>query len=245
MKSMRKLLAIGSLLLATSLAFPVGIGPIDNEDNPTTVTVFNGDQVHMEAEVFNGANEVVFKVTDSNGGLVYSGSDQPENGTVSFDWFPLTDGTFTVTTTSYLDGTLLGTETASLVSSVRPDASGFITGGGWYDLGQRNNFGFVAQVLGNGSIRGSLEFQDRVNSASIKSTSLDWVFAPDCRNGYFAGFCRMNNSGNYRFFCHVIDNGEPGSSDWLELWVYDSNGNLMWFHQGTLNGGNIQVHCRL
>ncbi|MBX3095713.1 MAG: hypothetical protein KF812_02505 [Fimbriimonadaceae bacterium] len=229
---------------ASSFAAGLAIGPIDGGDDDNSVVVFNDQLVTMTSNVLNGADMVTFEVLDSNNAVAYSGaSPVDEFGQSSFTWIPLFDGTFTVNATSYFDGQLLGTESVSFGQVVRPDASGFITGGGWFNQGpERDNFGFVAQVLGNGTVRGSMEFQDRNNGLNIKSTSVDWVYSPDVRNGYFTGWARMNNAGNYRFMVHVIDNGEPGSEDWLEMWVYNpDSGALMFQYSGVLDGGNVQV----
>jgi len=223
------------------------IGPIGGGGGDVTTTVvLQGDQVTMTSQVLNGADEVDFEIKDPSGAVVFSGSDAPdESGEVEFVWFPLFDGTFTIEATSYLSGSSLGTQVVDLGTSIRPDASGFITGGGWYNqAGGKDNFGFNAQVLGNGNVKGNLQFQDRGNGINIHSNSVDWVYAPNCNVGYFSGWCKMNGQGNYRFFVEVRDNGEPGTSDGMYLWVYDLDGNLMFSYSGQIDGGNMQIHCR-
>lgn len=246
---MKKLIAIVSFAVAASFCQAAGfaIGPIGGGGGSVTTTVvLAGDQVTMSSEVLNGADDVQFTIKDPNGNVVYSGHDVPDsNNLVEFSWFPLFDGTFTVEAESYLGGVSLGTQVIDLGTSVRPDASGFITGGGWYNQsGQRNNFGFNAQVLGNGSVKGNLQFQDRVRGINVHSNSVNWVYAPNCNVGYFSGWCKLNGQGNYRFFVEVYDNGEPGTSDSMALWVYDSFGNLLFSYSGVINGGNMQIHCR-
>jgi len=231
------------VMTAASFAAGLAIGPIGGGGgNTNSVTVFNDELVTMTSTVLNGADEVHFDVLNADSQVVYSGVSPVQDGQASFTWIPLFDGTFTVNAESYLQGSMLSTELVSFGQVVRPDASGFITGGGWYQAnGARDTFGFVAQVLGNGTIRGNLEFQDH-SGYNIKSTMVDWVYSPNLRDGYFTGYCKLNGAGNYRFMVHVIDNGEPGTNDWLELWVYDPvTGALLYQYQNTLSGGNVQV----
>lgn len=206
-----------------------------------------GDVVTMGAEVWNGADRIDVEVLDSDGSVVFSESLSPdENGMITFQWFALVDGVYTISATSYLGEFLLGSETVSLVSAVRPDARGFITGGGWFHEGDgRSTFGLVAQVLGNGTVRGNLEFQDHPGGNNWKSTNVDWVYAPSRTEGYFSGTLRRNGQGSYRFFVEVRDLGEPGRSDWMKLWVYDPiTGEVAFHYSGELDGGNIQIHGR-
>lgn len=238
-------------LVGLSHAIVIVFPPIDDEpgdgtSDPAVATVIEGEMVTMESTVENGADQVVFTVMDGDGNVHYSGSSFPDSdGNVSFYWFPLFDGTYTLTAVSYLEGVELSEQTIAFVNAIRPDAFGFITGGGWYELsGQRNNFGFNAQVLKNGNIRGNLQYQDRVHGNNIHSNDVDWVYAPNCQQGYFSGTCTLNGVGGYRFFVAVRDFGEPASNDGFDLWVYDSNGTLMYSHEADLYGGNIKIHCK-
>lgn len=246
--SLFSFVALVGLAHSALIAFP----PIDDGgggepvSEPATADVIEGEMVTMEGTVENGADQVVFTVSDSDGNVHYSGSSFPdEDGNVEFYWFPLYDGTYTVTAVSYENGVEIGDVTIAIVNAIRPDAFGFITGGGWYQKdGQRNNFGFNAQVLKNGNIRGNLQYQDRVNGHNIHSNSVNWVYAPNCNMGYFSGTCTLDGVSGYKFFVAVRDFGEPATDDGFDLWVYDSNGNLMFSHEADLYGGNIKIHCK-
>lgn len=244
---MKKLLLSLSLGAAAVLAHGVAIGPIDDVDEPSSVSVYSGEQVTMSAQVLNGADSVHLTVLDANGEVHYEYDLAPDpDGYVEFSWFPLFDGTFRVEASSTLGGFPLGSESLAFVSAVRPDAVGFITGGGWFDEGSgKTTFGFVAQVMKNGSIRGNLEFQDHFSPYNWKSTSLDWVYVATPQLGYFSGWATQNGSDVYRFFVEVQDWGEPGRADTFRFWVYDPlDGSLKYQYEGALTGGNIQIHVR-
>lgn len=244
-----KTLCIIAAVLATALSHAVVIGPIGGEEpvSPVSVTVYASELVAFTGTVVNDANEVSIKIETPGEEAVATLTAVPDaSGNFSVNWFPPVDATFTVTAVSYLDGVELSSQTVAIISAVRPDANGHITGGGWYMTGSsKDTMGFVAQVLGNGSVRGSFEFQDHANLMNFKSTSVDWVYAPDCSEGYFSGFCKLNGSGNYRFFVRVFDNGEPGSNDNVQFEVYNpTTGALVFSYSQTLSHGNVKIHCK-
>jgi hypothetical protein len=249
---MRKLLLFTVLAVSTTFASAAGVavgvigpGGGGGGGGPQTTTVFSGDQVSLTGTVAPGVTEVEFEVKSPTGTVIYNGFDDPDDsGKVEFSWFPLYDGTFTVTAFPYTNGVRGNAQLILITNSVRPDASGFITGGGWFTQdGARDTYGFVAQVLGNGSIKGSLEFQDH-SGLNFRSTSVDWVYAPSALEGYFSGYTKMNGAGSYRFFVHVKDKGEPGTSDEFTMWVYDAAGDPIFTYSNVLAGGNIQIHKR-
>lgn len=245
---MRKFLLTAALAASACFAQAIAfVGLIDGISAPNSVSVFSGDMVTMSTNVTNGADMVTVRILNSDGQTVYSYDLSPNaSGGISFSWFPLFDGTFRVEATSWLNGILLGSESVAIVSSVRPDAAGFVTGGGWFQENSgRSTFGFVAQVMRNGSIRGNLEFQDHLGRNNWKSQSLDWVYVASPTTAYFSGLATRSGGPVYRFFVEVKDFGEPGRADSLELWVYDPiTGTLEFSYSGLLNGGNIQVHVR-
>lgn len=248
-----KSISILSLIVAVSLSQAIGIGPIGGGGGgtgggePITATVFATDMVTLSGTVVNGANQVTITITTAGNEAVATFNLVPDSsGTVTATWFPPVDQTYTISASSSFDGIPLSDETVAIISAVRPDSAGHITGGGWYNTGGgKDTMGFVAQVLGNGSVRGNFEFQDHAGSYNFKSTSLDWVYAPNCNEGFFTGFCRLNGSGTYRFFVHVFDNGEPGSADSVEFNVFDPvSGALVYSYSQSLSRGNVQIHCR-
>lgn len=253
---MTKALGILALTLLTAASQAIGIGPIGGGSGgggtppppePISVTVYSTDLVTFSGVVVNGADEVKLEITTPGDELVATLTAEPDPlGNFAANWFPPVDATYTVEANTYLNGGLLTSQVVGFISAVRPEASGHITGGGWYKLnGGKDTMGFVAQVLGNGSVRGSFEFQDHSGTKNFKSSLVDWVYAPNCQEGYFSGVCKLNGAGSYRFFVHVFDNGEPGSADSVEFSVHDPvTGALVYSYSQTLSSGNVQIHCR-
>lgn len=253
---MSKTLGILLLTLLSAASQAVIIGPIGGggggggtppEPEPISATVFATDLVTFSGVVVNGGDQVKLEITTPGDQLVATLTATPDIlGNFTAIWFPPVDATYTVEAHTYLNGGLVSSQLVGFISAVRPEASGHITGGGWYRLnGGKDTMGFVAQVLGNGSVRGSFEFQDHGGSKNFKSSSVDWVYAPNCTEGWFSGVCKMNGSGSYRFFVHVFDNGEPGRADSVEFSVHDPvTGALVYSYSQTLSSGNVQIHCR-
>lgn len=254
---MRSLLAF-LLLTTTALSHAIGfvdIGPIGGGGGgggtdpcaPISVTAYLDQQITFSGSVANGADSVVLEIETASEETVATLTATPGLlGNFSVSWFPPTDSTYTVHATTYFQGLELSCQAVAFVSAVRPDAYGRITGGGWYvSAGGRDTMGFVAQVLGNGTVRGNFEFQDHAGLYNFKSTAVDWVYAPNCSEGFFTGVCKLNGSGSYRFFVHVFDNGEPGNEDSVEFNVYNpANGALLYSYSQSLSHGNVQIHCR-
>ncbi len=235
-------------IVASASQAAIGIGVIGGggSGEPITATVYSTDVVTFSGTASNGADSVEIEITTAGDEHVATLTASPDVfGAFSANWYPPVDQTYTVTATTFLDGIEQSTETVAFVSAVRPDAAGKITGGGWINMGAgKDTMGFVAQVLGNGTVKGNWEFQDHGGSINFKSTSLDWVYAPDCHEGFFSGWCKWNGSGNYRFFVHVTDSGEPGINDLVEFNVFDPvSGALLASYSRTLNHGNVQIHC--
>jgi hypothetical protein len=236
------LLSLALLQGAFSAGVATGVVGGD-EGGSSSEPVAVGTPVNFEFTVVNGASSVQFEVYDSHGNRVYYTSPMAvsEEGTVSWSWSPPFADTFTVWAVS--DGA--ERQQVMLVTAYQPDASGFVTGGGWLELeGARQNFGFVAQVQRNGSLRGSLEYQDHGWRLNLKSFVIDWVYVPNPSEGYFSGRATLNGSGDYRFWVALWDGGTPGTSDLFMIWVYDSGNNLVYSAWGTLAGGNLVVHVR-
>lgn len=214
---------------------------------PVSDTVFAGEQVTMSSTVISGADTVVVTVLDSSGAPHYSVTLHPDaDGLIQFSWFPLFDGTFTVSAESFDDGQSLISEILGFVQVVRPEASGFVTGGGWFEeFGGKSTFGFVAQVMRDGRISGNLQFQDHASRWNWNSSVIDWVYAESPTKAYFSGWATRDRVQTFRFFAEVVDAGEPGRSDTLSLWVYDPvTGALQFHYSDYLTGGNIQIHRR-
>ncbi|HRK20945.1 MAG TPA: post-COAP-1 domain-containing protein [Fimbriimonadaceae bacterium] len=164
------------------------------------------------------------------------------------------DGSFTYTPLPYFFGTDTftykvndGSEDSNVatvsITVNQPGAGGFISGGGkFFDDGNKCTFGFVAKVLANG-VQGNLEFQDHDSGLNVKSTNLNWVYAPNSVEGYFSGACTVNGQSGYSFFVSVHDRGEPGRDDDFTIWVLNALGIPVHMAEGQLtNGGNVQIH---
>ncbi len=192
----------------------------------------------------SGASSVQFEVYDSHGNQVYYAFAEPVSDGDGISWVwtwtpPFAD-TFTIW--AVRDGV-----TRCEVMKVpvyQPDASGSITGGGWLEWqGERQLFGFVAQVQRNGRLQGSLEYQTPGRRLNLKSYAIDWVYAPNASEGYFSGWATLNGEGSYRFWVAVWDGDSSGTHDQFWLWVYNGD-QLVYRAWGPLAGGNLRVHSR-
>lgn len=242
MRTMRYLLALLVMAGWTSVAFGAigggGVGVLE----PAPV----GSEQTFSAEVGDGVSSVQFYVLDSHDNVVFTSAAMSvgSDGSVLMTWSPPFADTFTVWAVTYdSSGFEMDRQQVLLVSAYQPDATGFITGGGWMEISSyRRTFGFVAQVQRNGTIKGSLEYQQHALGVNLKSYAMDWVYAPSTSEGYFSGWATINGTGLYRFYAAVLDDGEPGRGDFFALWVYTSDGSMVFADWGYLEGGNILIH---
>lgn len=111
---------------------------------------------------------------------------------------------------------------------------GKVTGGGWI-TDEKHSFGFNAHyAAGMAAPSGHLRYQDNAAGVSLRSTSLSQLsFAGTLAT--FAGTADVNGVPT-SFRVDVEDLGEPGRSDTFRIVAGDYSA------QGTLNGGNIQIH---
>lgn len=246
MKTMRYLLALLIVAGWTSCAFGAGVvvGAIGGGGVSEPVPV-GSDQTFF-AEVYNGASSVQFYVLDSHENVVFTSAVMSvgADSSVLMTWSPPFADTFTVWAVTYdPSGLEMDRQQVLLVSAYQPDATGFITGGGWMEIsGYRRTFGFVAQVQRNGAIKGSLEYQQHALGVNLKSYVVDWVCATSASEGYFSGWATINGAGFYRFYAAVLDSGEPGGGDFFALWVYTPDGSMAFADWGYLEGGNLVIH---
>jgi PKD repeat protein len=114
------------------------------------------------------------------------------------------------------------------------ESHGQITGGGLRSSNDSRG-GFNVRREEGGSIQGELQFQN--GSTSFHAHELTALgISADRRQGWFAGVGRDGRS----FSAYVEDNGEPGNADVFRLWI---DGVLQTGDgDGTLSGGNIQIH---
>jgi hypothetical protein len=141
------------------------------------------------------------------------------------------------------DGTAYSEVATVHITVSQPGAQGFITGGGkFFQDGRKCTFGFVAKVLGSG-VQGNLEFQDHDAGIDVKSSSVEWVYAPNQIDGYFSGTCKVNGVSGYTYFVQVHDRGEPGRNDDISVWIFDPFAIPTYTSSGLLSGGgNIVIH---
>jgi hypothetical protein len=125
-----------------------------------------------------------------------------------------------------------------------------VTGGGWILYGctekTKRTFGFNAEELEDGTLRGNVEYVDHgtgyphVHGYDI--TSLTIVG----NEALIYGVCRLNGDpGPHAFEVFVRDVDEPGKHDWFQIWIEDIGyfaGAELGFPEDAGGGGNIQVH---
>ncbi len=110
-----------------------------------------------------------------------------------------------------------------------------VTGGGYVANGDRSNFGFVVKD----DLSGSLTYLDHGQSFLLKADGYTSLIV-NGNNAIFTGSGTKNDgklSVAVSFTVEVIDNGEPGSSDFFSIRLSDG-----YVASGTLAGGNIQIH---
>ncbi len=134
-----------------------------------------------------------------------------------------------------------------------------VTGGGWIldeDCSgnpDKKTFGFNAEELADGTLRGNVEFvehgpfggQERGYPHVHGYTITAITFLSD-KEAWIYGICRLNGDNTPREFAvHVIDQDEPGKHDWFGISIpsigYDVGAELG-FPGDAGGGGNIQVH---
>lgn len=111
-----------------------------------------------------------------------------------------------------------------------------VTGGGWIPVpGGQGNFGFNAKKKAM-STSGHLNYDDKAGQMKIQTTAVNSLSITGNR-ATFSGPCTVNKASGFTCTVDVIDNGEPGSSDFFRVQV--SNG----YDRGaTLGSGNIKIH---
>ena len=99
--------------------------------------------------------------------------------------------------------------------------------------GSNGRGGFNVQSTADG-VKGELQWQKTgLNFHAHELSSL--LVSPDGRTAWFTG---VGIDGR-AFTAYVEDNGEPGRTDVFMLWI---GGRLQSAPNGTLIGGNIQIH---
>jgi hypothetical protein len=122
--------------------------------------------------------------------------------------------------------------------SVCPDKD-FTTGGGFVTVnGDKGQFVIAAGVRSNTDGWGHTHF--RGNGVTVDATTIKDYSTPTNGVGRtWDGLATVNGSGTHPYKVTAIDNGEPGRSDRFTLVVDGAT-----IADGTLAGGNIQLHCK-
>ena len=119
----------------------------------------------------------------------------------------------------------------------------FMTGGGKLGTGRDiATFGFNAGSRG-GVLHGQLQYTDHAASLNVHSLSIDsfgLIGGTPCVT--FSGSARVNNADGYSFTVNrACDNGEPGvGHDTFDVSI--SGHGVSYSRNGTLTGGNLQLH---
>ncbi len=122
-----------------------------------------------------------------------------------------------------------------------------VTGGGWIMCNDiKKTFGFNAEQLEDGTLRGNVEFVDHGTGYphvhGYEITRLDI----SGNTAVIDGICRLNGDNTERpFVVIVIDRDEPGKHDYFEISIPSIGyfaGAELGFPGDAGGGGNIQVH---
>ncbi len=115
----------------------------------------------------------------------------------------------------------------------------FITGGGFITgtpTGAKANFGVAGGLKQDDTLWGHLTYIDHGTGMKVKGTSITGYHVVNSTTRIIDGTADVDGT-SATYVVTVADNGEPGTSDTFELQLstgYTSN--------GTLGGGNIQLH---
>jgi len=127
-----------------------------------------------------------------------------------------------------------------------------VTGGGWIlapvctGNDAKKTFGFNAEELADGTVRGNVEYVDHFTGyPHVHGYEIDTLTIVG-NQATITGMCRLNGDpGPYAFTVVVRDVDEPGKHDWFEIHIpsipYDAGAELG-FDLEAGGGGNIQIH---
>jgi hypothetical protein len=97
--------------------------------------------------------------------------------------------------------------------------------------------GFEFQQRSDGP-RGTLEYNDHATGLRIHTNEISAISVSGT-DAYIFGYATLADGNRYRFRLHLVDAGEPGTSDHFELSL--ANGYTAGFGE-FLDGGNVQLH---
>ena len=127
-------------------------------------------------------------------------------------------------------------------AACNPPVGDFVTGGGWITgtpSGARGNFG-VGGGIKHGAFWGHLTYIDHgANGPKVKGTGVTGYEVTGPFSRRISGTAEVDGIGGLTYTVDVTDNGEPGRDDTFLIEL--SNGYRV---EGTLRGGNIQLHSK-
>jgi len=121
------------------------------------------------------------------------------------------------------------------------DSNGKASVGGWWTVsGTKHNLAATAEhAAGSSTSSGELTY-DNKSGTKVKGTGVEHLVINGNR-ATITGTAEVNGSSGYRYTLTITDNGEPGSSDTVQLSVTQPGTSWSLSDGGTLGGGNAQV----
>lgn len=213
---------------------PVAVDDVASteEDTPVTVTVLSNDS-DIEGDMLT-----VVSTSLAMNGLVIINPDGTITYTPNSDFFDGVDS-FTYTISDGNGGEDTATVTITVTS--KPNTEGKVTGGG-AQLDKDTNFGFNVQSKDGTSFKGQLQYSDKAEDITLHSDEMTSLSVDASGTvATFKGTATVNGEiGSFKVI--VEDNGEPGSNDFFRIIIKDDLGNTIYFKDGNLSKGNIQIH---
>src|SRR6266513_2128586 len=208
----------GSTLIGLSIN---GSSPTDVTPPPNTRISLPGVTVILNEQIFEGDGVHTSALTVN---MIHVVLNDPVTGTIT--------------------GDIIVTSAHSDVNFVPAPKAGnaFMTGGGKLGTGRDiATFGFNAGSRG-GVLHGQLQYTDHAQSLKVHSLSIDSFDLISSTCVTFSGSARVNNVDGYSFTVNqACDNGEPGvGHDTFDISV--SGTGVSYSRNGTLTGGNLQLH---
>jgi hypothetical protein len=209
----------GSTLIGLSIN---GSPPVDVTPSPNTTIPIPGGAVILNEQIFEGDGVHTRALTVN---MIHVMLTDPVTQAITVD--------------------IIVSQAHSDVNFVPAPKAGnaFMTGGGKLGTGRDiATFGLNAGSRGSGGLHGQLQYTDHAGSLSVHSQSIDSFDLISSTCVTFSGGARVNNVDGYRFTVNqACDNGEPGvGHDTFDISVSGPGGSYS--RQGTLTGGNLQLH---
>jgi hypothetical protein len=218
--STAKSTAEGSTLIGLSIN---GSTPVDVTPSPNTTIPIPGGAVILNEQILEGDGVHTSALTVN---MIHVVINDPLTGTIT--------------------GDIIVASAHSDVNFVPAPKAGnaFMTGGGKLGTGRDiATFGFNAGSRGAGGLHGHLQYIDHATGLKVHSLSIDsFGLIAEAPCVTFSGSARVNNADGYSFTVNrACDNGEPGvGHDTFDISV--SGPGVSYSRNGTLTGGNLQLH---